>query len=354
MEGAVRPAHRRPGARRRSAARVGRRRRRERDFGVYVHVPFCRVRCGYCDFNTYTADEVRGVKQSDYAGSGDRRDRAGPVACSRRPAPALAPRRPCSSAAARRPCCRSADLARMLAAVRDTWGLAPDAEVTTEANPDSVDRRVPRRARGGRVHARQLRDAVGRAARARDARAHARSRARSRSSSSGRATPGSQVSLDLIYGTPGESPRRLARVARARARAASGPSVSAYALIVENGTKLARQIARGEVAAARRRPAGRHVRAGGCRCSRDAGYDWYEVSNWATDAGTPFAPQPRLLDRAGLVGDRPRSAQPRRRRALVERQASGGLRGADRGRASRRPPVARPSTTRPGASRRCC
>ena len=40
----------------------------ERDFGVYLHVPFCRVRCGYCDFNTYTADEVRGVKQSDYAG----------------------------------------------------------------------------------------------------------------------------------------------------------------------------------------------------------------------------------------------------------------------------------------------
>lgn len=38
-----------------------------RSFGVYLHVPFCRVRCGYCDFNTYTATELRGAKQSDYA-----------------------------------------------------------------------------------------------------------------------------------------------------------------------------------------------------------------------------------------------------------------------------------------------
>ncbi|MCU1423318.1 MAG: coproporphyrinogen oxidase, partial [Microbacteriaceae bacterium] len=39
----------------------------ERNFGVYLHVPFCRVRCGYCDFNTYTSTELRGAKQSDYA-----------------------------------------------------------------------------------------------------------------------------------------------------------------------------------------------------------------------------------------------------------------------------------------------
>ena len=40
----------------------------KRPFGFYVHVPFCRVRCGYCDFNTYTSDELRGARQSDYAG----------------------------------------------------------------------------------------------------------------------------------------------------------------------------------------------------------------------------------------------------------------------------------------------
>lgn len=37
------------------------------DFGVYLHVPFCRVRCGYCDFNTYTSSELRGARQDDYA-----------------------------------------------------------------------------------------------------------------------------------------------------------------------------------------------------------------------------------------------------------------------------------------------
>ena len=38
-----------------------------RDLGAYVHVPFCRVRCGYCDFNTYTATELRGATQAGYA-----------------------------------------------------------------------------------------------------------------------------------------------------------------------------------------------------------------------------------------------------------------------------------------------
>ncbi|MEQ1735594.1 MAG: radical SAM protein, partial [Rhodoglobus sp.] len=39
----------------------------DRNFGVYLHVPFCRVRCGYCDFNTYTSEELRGAKRADYA-----------------------------------------------------------------------------------------------------------------------------------------------------------------------------------------------------------------------------------------------------------------------------------------------
>ena len=39
----------------------------DRTFHAYLHIPFCKVRCGYCDFNTYTASELDGAKQSDYA-----------------------------------------------------------------------------------------------------------------------------------------------------------------------------------------------------------------------------------------------------------------------------------------------
>ncbi|MGE3812781.1 MAG: radical SAM protein, partial [Candidatus Nanopelagicales bacterium] len=106
-----------------------------RPFGVYIHVPFCSTRCGYCDFNTYTAEELgSGASRSTYA------DQAvAEVRLARRvlgdvdlPAatvfvgggtPTLLP---------------PGDLGRILAAVRDEFGLVDGAEVTTEANPDSV------------------------------------------------------------------------------------------------------------------------------------------------------------------------------------------------------------------------
>ncbi len=249
----------------------------ERDFGVYVHVPFCRVRCGYCDFNTYTAAEVRGVKQSDYAGQAiaevalaDRvlRDAGLPA----RPAqtvffgggtPTLLP---------------VADLGAMLAAVRDTWGLAPGAEVTTEANPDSVDAaslfalreagftRVSFGMQSAVPHVLATLERTHDPARvplvvqwARDA--------------------GLQVSLDLIYGTPSESLTDWS-ASLDLALAQTPDHLSAYALIVEDGTKLARQISRGEVA-----PPDDDLQADMYDLADErlsaAGYSWYEVSNWA-------------------------------------------------------------------------
>ena len=111
-----------------------------RAFGVYVHVPYCRVRCGYCDFNTYTASELgEGASRADYASQlrselafGARALRASGVE-DRQAAtvffgggtPTLVP---------------ASDLVSMLDGVREQWGVAPGAEVTTEANPDSVDR----------------------------------------------------------------------------------------------------------------------------------------------------------------------------------------------------------------------
>ena len=109
-----------------------------RPFGFYVHVPFCTVRCGYCDFNTYTAEEL-GDRARRLARDVRRgRDRRGPAgaAGARRPRPAgvhgLLRRRyadPARPGRPRRRCSRP---------IGDEFGLAPDAEVTTEANPDSV------------------------------------------------------------------------------------------------------------------------------------------------------------------------------------------------------------------------
>ena len=109
-----------------------------RDFGVYLHVPFCRVRCGYCDFNTYTATELRGISQSDYAGHAVREVEFAARALEASGLPA----RPVSTVffgGGTPTLLPPGDLGAMLGAVRDAWGLAPGAEVTTEANPDSVD-----------------------------------------------------------------------------------------------------------------------------------------------------------------------------------------------------------------------
>ena len=97
-----------------------------RAFGVYVHVPFCRVRCGYCDFNTYTAGELRGVSQARYA------DQAvDEVRFARRVLAASGvPERPAHTVffgGGTPTLLPSGDLVRMLAAIRDEFGLAPGA-----------------------------------------------------------------------------------------------------------------------------------------------------------------------------------------------------------------------------------
>jgi putative oxygen-independent coproporphyrinogen III oxidase len=251
----------------------------ERDFGVYVHVPFCRVRCGYCDFNTYTASEIRGVKQSDYAGQAI----AEVALAARVLEDAGIPNRSAATiffGGGTPTLLPVADLAAMLAAVRDSWGLAPGAEVTTEANPDSVDAaslnalaeagftRVSFGMQSAVPHVLATLERTHDPARvplvvqwARDA--------------------GLQVSLDLIYGTPGESLGDWT-ASLDLALAQHPDHLSAYALIVEDGTKLARQIARGEVATP-----DDDLQADMYELANEtlaaAGFRWYEVSNWATD-----------------------------------------------------------------------
>ncbi|MFM2353466.1 MAG: hypothetical protein RLZZ608_872 [Actinomycetota bacterium] len=248
-----------------------------RELGVYLHVPFCRVRCGYCDFNTYTADEVRGVKQSDFA------DQA--IAEVERAARVLResglPVRPVNTVffgGGTPTLLPTDDLAHMLAAVRDTFTLAPDAEVTTEANPDSIDAAgLERLAAAGftRVSV-GMQSAVPHVLavleRTHDPENVPRVVAAAKAA-------GLAVSLDLIYGTPGETESDWQRSLDA-ALACEPDHLSAYALIVEEGTKLARQIARGDVPPVDDDLHAAFYEAADARLTA-AGYDWYEVSNWA-------------------------------------------------------------------------
>jgi len=249
----------------------------DRNFGVYVHVPFCRVRCGYCDFNTYTSDELRGAKRSDYASQA-----IAEVALADGVMRAAGmPARPVSTVffgGGTPTLLPASDLAAMLRSVVDTWTLAAGAEVTTEANPDSVDLDylLALRAAGFTRVSFGMQSAVPHVLATLE-RTHDPERiplvvrwARE---------AGLQVSLDLIYGTPGES---LAdwEASLDQALAQQPDHISAYALIVEDGTKLAAQIRRGDVAM----PdddlqADMYERAE--QKLRDAGFEWYEVSNWA-------------------------------------------------------------------------
>jgi len=249
----------------------------ERAFGVYLHVPFCRVRCGYCDFNTYTAPELRGVKQSDYASQAVQELRFAGSALRASGVPA----RPASTVflgGGTPTLLPVEDLVRMLDAVRATWGIAEGAEVTTEANPDSVDDAyLAALAAGGFTRVSfGMQSAVPRVLATLE-RTH--DPARIAPVVRGARAAGLEVSLDLIYGTPGETLDDW-RASLEQAIAQEPDHLSAYALIVEPGTKLARQIRRGEVPEPDEDlQADMYELAD--RMLGEAGYEWYEVSNWA-------------------------------------------------------------------------
>jgi oxygen-independent coproporphyrinogen-3 oxidase len=248
----------------------------ERAFGVYLHVPFCTVRCGYCDFNTYTATELGGgASQHAYADTALRE-----IALA---ADVLAgvPHRPVSTVfvGGGTPTVLSVpDLARMLGGVRDAWGLAHDVEVTTEANPDSVTpeslhaladagfTRVSFGMQSAVPHVLATLDRTHDPRRIPDVVRWARD-------------AGLAVSLDLIYGTPGESLDDW-RTSVESALATGVDHVSAYALVVEAGTRMAVQVRRGELEL----PDG-DDQAAKYELADDlfeaAGLSWYEVSNWA-------------------------------------------------------------------------
>ncbi|MDX6288071.1 MAG: hypothetical protein QOG53_3556 [Frankiales bacterium] len=248
----------------------------QRPFGVYVHVPFCASRCGYCDFNTYTSSELGGGgAQASYADNAIAEIRSARSVLGDVDAlvdtvfvgggtPTVLPPR---------------DLGRILAAVADEFGLAAAAEVTTEANPESVDvgslgalreagfTRISFGMQSARDHVLAVLDRQHTPGRATAAVAEAR-------------TAGFEhINLDLIYGAPGETDDDW-RASLDAVVAAGVDHVSAYALVIEDGTRMAQRVRRGELASTDDDAlADRYLVAEAAL--NGAGYSSYEVSNWA-------------------------------------------------------------------------
>ncbi len=244
--------------------------------GVYVHVPFCAVRCGYCDFNTYTPSETgagataafveAAVREIDLATSvlGDARPPASTVHLGGGTPTVLAP----------------AEIARILAAVRERIGVAPGAEVTIEANPESVDPAslaalreagVDRISIGVQSTAPHVLAALDRA--------HTPGRGIA-AVREAREAGYEVVGLDLIFGAPGEADedwqRSLDDVV------AAGPDrVSLYGLTVEPGTTLAARVRRGTVAEPDPDVQARRYEMADATLGA-AGLRWFEVANWAS------------------------------------------------------------------------
>jgi putative oxygen-independent coproporphyrinogen III oxidase len=248
----------------------------DRPFGVYLHVPFCATRCGYCDFNTYTAVELGGgASQASYAATA-----SAEIGLARR---VLGERKVLVSTVffggGTPTLLPAADLVRLLRGIDNAFGLAPDVEVTTEANPESVTPESLAVLRDGgftRISF-GMQSAVPHVLATLD-RQHTPGRAAA-AVAEARAAGFEQISVDLIYGTPGETDDDW-RTSLAAAIETEVDHVSAYSLIVEPGTRLAQRVARRELPM----PdddvlADRYAIADAAFSV--AGLQWYEVSNWA-------------------------------------------------------------------------
>ncbi|MBE7160479.1 MAG: coproporphyrinogen III oxidase [Williamsia herbipolensis] len=250
--------------------------------GLYVHVPFCATRCGYCDFNTYTAGEL-GTSSSPSSWLSAVRTEL------RLAAAALDPVRPVSTVfvGGGTPSLLGADgLAQVMDAIRASFTLVDDAEVTTESNPESTSPEFfdGLRAAGFTRVSLGMQSAAPHVLATLD-RVHSPGRA-VQAAREARAAGFAHVNLDVIYGTPGERASDLDATLDA-VLSADVDHVSAYALIVEDGTALARRVRRGEIPAPDDDVLADRYEAVDARLSA-AGLDWYEVSNWAR-AGDPTA-----------------------------------------------------------------
>lgn len=249
-------------------------------FGVYLHVPFCATRCGYCDFNTYTPGQLgSGATQGDYLDAIVAELEMAVVKH-----PELARGADTVFVGGGTPSMLGASgLRRLLDGVRNSFGLADDAEVTTESNPESTSPEFfEGLAEAGFTRVSLgMQSAVPHVLATLD-RTHTPGRP-SAAVAEARAAGFEHINLDVIYGTPGESMADLDMTLEA-VLATEVDHVSAYSLIVEPGTAMARKVRRGELPMPDDDDlADRYERIDAALSQ--VGFSWYEVSNWAKPGG---------------------------------------------------------------------
>ena len=315
-------------------------------FGVYVHWPFCLSKCPYCDFNSHVrhAADRRGSVRRAFAREIET-------------TAARAPGREVSSiflGGGTPSLMQPQTVGAILDAIGKHWRVAPDVEVTLEANPTSVEAdalsrlsrrrrqsRVARRAGAGRRLAEGARTP---AHRARGARCGRRSRARAFD----------RYSFDLIYARPDQTPQMWAEELK-RAIAEAAEHLSLYQLTIEAGHAVFRPACRRQAEDPRRGAGARAVRrdAGSLRSAWSAGLRDFQ----SRAAGRGMQTQSGLLARRGICRDRSRRAWPARYRGLQardrDRKAPRGLADAGRGQWPRRRHRTIASTARSAPTNSC-
>ena len=260
-----------------------------RRLSFYVHIPYCVKRCGYCDFNTYTPTDLLSQSSTNNDSAGVQTVANGyidlviqEIELARRTVgkasvptiffgggtPTLLPAR---------------DLLRIVDAISGRFSLERRCEVTVEANPDSVTKESLATLRAGGINRISfgMQSAVPHVLKVLD-RTH-KSENLVSATQWAREVGFDHISVDLIYGTPGESLNDW-KVSIDAALALPIDHISAYALIVEQGTKLARQVNSGEITMPDDDETAEKYRMADDSFSQ-AGFTWYELSNWARPGG---------------------------------------------------------------------
>ena len=247
-------------------------------FEVYVHVPFCLRRCGYCDFNTYTATDMgAGASRGNYANMVVREMRL--VRDWQREHGIDEPAASTVFFGGGTPTVlRAADLVKMLDAIRELWGIADDAEITTEANPDTVNADYVKELADGGFNRISfgMQSAVPSVLKTLD-RTHTPANVAAGVEAANAA--GMRSSVDLIYGAPGESLDDW-RTSVSTAIDLGVNHISAYALTIAPHTKMGRRIAAGTLPTPDDDDEANKYEIADDLLSA-AGLEWYEISNWA-------------------------------------------------------------------------